>query len=80
MLDMYVLAICDLARSESITSELKDINEVAEVHGLYGSYDLLVKMSGASAKELENVYSKIKYIDGIKTESTLVGFTKYSSS
>jgi hypothetical protein len=35
---MYILAICDLALSESITSKLHEINEVAEVHRLYGPY------------------------------------------
>jgi hypothetical protein len=31
-------------------------------------------MSGSSAKELENTYSKIKYMDGIKNASTPIGF------
>lgn len=74
MVDMYILAICDLALSESITSKLHEINEVAEVHRLYGCFDILVKMSGSSAKELENTYSKIKYMDGIKNASIPIGF------
>lgn len=76
MVDMYVLAICDLALSDSVTSKLNEINEVAEVHRLYGCFDILVKMSGSSTKELENIYSKIKYMDGIKNASTLIGFGK----
>jgi hypothetical protein len=44
-----------------------------------GCFDILVKMSGSSAKELENTYSKIKYIDGIKNASTLIGFGERSS-
>jgi hypothetical protein len=31
-------------------------------------------MSGSSAKELENTYSKIKYMDGIKNASIPIGF------
>jgi hypothetical protein len=46
------------------------------VHRLYGCFDILVKMSGSSTKELENIYSKIKYMDGIKNASTLIGFGK----
>jgi DNA-binding Lrp family transcriptional regulator len=78
MVEMYVLAICDLALCESVKSKLNQINEVAEVHRLYGCFDILVKMSGSSAEELENIYSKIKYIEGIKNASTLIGFGKQS--
>ena len=76
MVEMYVLAICDLALCESVKSKLNQINEVAEVHRLYGCFDILVKMSGSSAEELENIYSKIKYMDGIKNASPLIGFDK----
>ena len=62
MVDMYGLAICDFGRSEWITSKLHEINEVAEIHRLYGCIDILVKMSGSSTKELEDIYSKIKYM------------------
>jgi DNA-binding Lrp family transcriptional regulator len=79
MVDMYVLAICNFGRSESITSKLHEINEVSEIHRLYGCFDILVKMSGSSTKELENIYSKIKCMDGIKNASTLIGFGKHSS-
>jgi DNA-binding Lrp family transcriptional regulator len=73
MVDMYVLLICDLARADAIASELRKFNEV---HMLSGLYDIIVKMSGPSTNDLEYVYSKIRHIDGIKTTSTLVGYTK----
>jgi hypothetical protein len=43
---------------------------------LNGVYDIIVKMSGTSPKELEPVYSKIRHVNGVKTTSTLVGYTK----
>ncbi len=76
MVDMYVLVVCDLGRVEAIASELRKINQVQEVYTLSGVYDIIVKMSGPSTKDLELVYSKIRHIDGIKTTSTLVGYTK----
>jgi len=79
MVDMYVLANCDLGRTEEIASELRKINQVQEVYMINGVYDIIVKMSGPSTKDLEYVYFKIIHIDGIKSTSTLVGYTKYGS-
>ncbi len=76
MVDMYVLVVCDLGRTEEIASELRKFNQIQEVHILSGLYDIIVKMSGPSTNDLEYVYSKIRHIDGIKTTSTLVGYTK----
>ena len=73
---MYVLVVCDLGRTEAITSELRKVDHVKEVQMLSGLYDIIVKLSGPSTNDLEYVYSKIRHIDGIKTTSTLVGYTK----
>jgi DNA-binding Lrp family transcriptional regulator len=76
MVDMYVLVVCDLGRAAEIASELRKINQVQEVHMINGVYDIIVKMAGPSTKDLEYVYFKIRHIDGIKSTSTLVGYTK----
>jgi DNA-binding Lrp family transcriptional regulator len=76
MVDMYVLVNCDLGCTDEIASELRNINQVQEVHMINGIYDIIVKMSGPSTKDLEYVYFKIRHIDGIKSTSTLVGYTK----
>jgi DNA-binding Lrp family transcriptional regulator len=56
MVDMYVLANCDLGRTEEIASELRKINEVQEVHMINGVYDIISEMSGPSTKDLEYIY------------------------
>jgi DNA-binding Lrp family transcriptional regulator len=76
MVDMYVLIVCDLGRTEEIASDLREIDEVNEVYMLSGVYDIIVKMSGPSPKDLEHVYSKIRHVNGVETTSTLVGYTK----
>ena len=76
MVDMYVLIVCDLGRTEEITSELQEMDKITEVYMISGAYDIIVKMSGPSPKDLENVYSKIRNVVGIKTTITLVGYTK----
>jgi DNA-binding Lrp family transcriptional regulator len=73
---MYVLIVCDLGRTEQIVSDLREIDEVKEVYMLNGVYDIIVKMSGTSPKELEPVYSKIRHVNGVKTTLYVVGNTK----
>lgn len=73
---MYVLIVCDLRHTEDIASELRKMNQVQEAHVLNGVYDIIVKMSAPTPKDLEQVYSKIRHIYGIRTTSTLVGYTK----
>ena len=77
MVDMYVLVNCDLGRTEEIAAELRKINQVQEVHMINGVYDIILKMSGPSTKDLEYVYFKIRHIHGIKSTSALVGYTKH---
>lgn len=77
MVDMYVFVVCDLGHTEEIASGLRKIDHVQEVHLLSGLYDIIVKMTGPSTNDLEYAYSKIRHIDGIKTTSTLVAYTKY---
>jgi DNA-binding Lrp family transcriptional regulator len=77
MVYMYILVICDLGRAEEIASEIRKFNHVQEVHTLSGLYDIIIKLTGPSTKDLEYVYSKIRYIEGIKTTSTLVAYTGY---
>ena len=76
MVDMYVLIVCDLGRTEEITSELQEMDKITEVYIISGAYDIIVQMSGSSPRDLENVYSKIRNVVGIKTTITLVGYTK----
>ena len=74
---MHVLVVCDLTHVEGIASELRNISQVQEVHMLSGLYDIIVKMTGPSTKDLEYAYFKIRHIEGVKTTSTLIGYTKY---
>ena len=77
MVDMYVLVNCDLGRTEEIASEVRKINQVQEIHMINGVYDIILKMSGPSTKDLEYVYFKIRHIHGILSTSTLIGYTKH---
>lgn len=76
MIDTYVLIECDLGRTELIAYNLKQIKGVREVDMINGVYDIIVKMSVESKKDLDEAYSKIRLVNGIKTTITLVVYTK----
>ncbi len=40
----YVLLTCDLGYEETIIIDLEHIDSVKEVHGVYGAYDIIVKI------------------------------------
>jgi len=62
MVDMYVLVVCDLARTEEIASDLRAIDEVKEVHMLNGAYDIIVK---DLKRDLIQGYNLISYQSSI---------------
>jgi DNA-binding Lrp family transcriptional regulator len=73
MFDMYVLVICDLKSSFLIASKIQSIEEVSDVYALYGVYNLLVKISAPSCKDLEYAYHKIRHMEGIGSTLCLIG-------
>ncbi len=69
----YVLIVCEVDALESILAELKSLESVKEVSGLFGSYDIIVKLEVASEEELEDiVVSKIRNLKNIRTTLTLI--------
>jgi hypothetical protein len=76
MINTYILIVCDLGRTDLIASNIRDINGVSEVHIINGVYDIIVKMSVESQKDMDEAYSKIRLVNGIKTTVTLVAYTK----
>ena len=69
----YVLIVCEVGAQESILSELKSLESVKEVSGLFGSYDIIVKLEVASEEELEDiVVSKIRNLQQVRTIVTLI--------
>ncbi len=68
----YVLISCEVGAQESILAELKSIESVKEISGVFGSYDIIVKLEVASEEELKDiVVSKIRNLKNIRTTVTL---------
>ena len=70
----YVLINCDLGSEEFVISELNLIEEVVEVHGTFGAYDILAKVESSLVEKLrETITWKIRKIVKIRSTLTLMG-------
>ena len=69
-----MLINCDLGSEESVISELKSIEGVTEVHGIFGAYDILVRVESKQVETLrETITWKIRKIAKIRSTLTLMG-------
>ena len=74
MVTAYVLINCDLGSEESVISELKSLEDVVEIHGTFGAYDILAKVETELVEKLrETITWKIRKIDKIRSTLTLMG-------
>jgi len=70
----FVLINCDLGFEEVVISELKLIEDVKEVHGTFGAYDILAKVEASPIETLrETITWKIRKIQKIRSTLTLMG-------
>ncbi len=69
----YVLISCDLGFEEDIISQLKTNDEVKEVLGTLGAYDIVAKIESDDVGKLrDTVNRKIRYIPRIRSTLTLM--------
>ena len=74
MATAYILINCELGSEESIIQELKNLDNVIEVHGTFGAYDILAKIESPTVDVLrETITWKIRKIDQIRSTLTLMG-------
>ncbi len=68
----YVLMGCKLGSEKSIISELKNIENVKEVHGTLGLYDIIAKLEADSVDKLtQTITEKIRNVGNIGSTMTL---------
>ena len=72
MAHAYVLINCDLGAEDDVIGELKQLEQVKEVHGTFGAYDIIAKVEADSADKLrEAITWKIRKMDKIRSTLTL---------
>ncbi len=73
MATAYVLINCDLGFDAEIIDEIKQLKDVKEVQGVFGAYDILVKLKSANAEILrDTIIWKIRKLNRVKSTLTLM--------
>jgi len=69
----YVLINCDLGYEAEIIAELKHLDNVKEVHGVFGAYDILTKLESDNMEHLRDVITwKIRKLNRVRSTLTLI--------
>ena len=72
----YVLLNSDLGTDVSIITEIKQIleeeNVKHEVRGVYGVYDIVLKISSNNAEKLRAIISEIRKISKVQSTLTMM--------
>jgi len=73
MATAYVLITCDLGFDAEIIDEIKQLEEVKEVRGVFGTYDILVKLESANVENLRDIITwKIRKLSRVRSTLTLM--------
>lgn len=68
----YVLIQCDLGAEVEIIKELTKVQEIKEVRGTYGIYDIFCKVEADSKDVLDEIITnKIRKVSRIRSTITL---------
>jgi len=69
----YVLINCDLGCETALTDELKHHDSVKEVLGVFGAYDIIVKLESANVENLRDIILwKIRKLNRVRSTLTLM--------
>ena len=69
----YVLVNCDLGFEAEIIDEIKQLEDVKEVHGVFGAYDILAKVESANVENLRDTITwKIRKLNRVRSSLTLM--------
>ncbi|MDH3502619.1 MAG: Lrp/AsnC ligand binding domain-containing protein [Nitrosopumilus sp.] len=67
----YVLLTCNSGTESSLIAELKKIPEVKEVNGVWGKYDIFLKISTENPSGIDQVVSKLRNLGDITSSYTM---------
>jgi len=70
---VYLLINCTMGYAEKIIDELKQIESMKGIQGVFGMYDVLVKVESSEEKILnQTVLAQIQKIEHIQSVQTLI--------
>ena len=67
----YILLNCNTGSEIQLISELKQIPEVAEVNGIWGKYDIFLKVCSEDPEAIDKIVSKLRNQKGVTNSYTM---------
>ena len=68
----FVLVQCTIGHEMDVLRELLKLDSVKEAKGTFGYYDILIKITASTDRDIENVITKkIRKIKNVSTTTTL---------
>ena len=67
----YVLIKCEPGSEKETISHLKKLPEVVEVNGIWGKYDIIIKITTFQPHEMDSSIAKIRSIKHIEDTHTM---------
>jgi len=69
----YVLLNCDLGSETEIIKKIKQVPELVEVSGVFGVYDIIVRISSDDMDKLREIITwNIRKIDKVRSTLTMI--------
>ena len=73
MPNAYVLINCESGAEEIVMSQLKEVDIVKEVHGVFGAYDIVILVEADTVESLRDIITwKIRKIEKIRSTLTMM--------
>ena len=72
MIISFVLVQCTIGHEMDVLRELLKLDSVKEAKGTFGYYDILIKITALTDRDIENIITKkIRKIKNVSTTTTL---------
>ncbi len=69
----YVMINCEMGAEGTIVDGVKSIDSVKEVSGVFGNYDVIVKLECTNVDEIrETIAQKIRLLSNVRCTTTLM--------
>lgn len=67
----YILLNCATGSETSLIAELKKIPEITEINGIWGKYDIFLKVCTDNPHGIDKIVSKLRTISDITASYTM---------
>jgi DNA-binding Lrp family transcriptional regulator len=69
---VYVLMVSELGKEYEVKASLEKIKGITEARTVYGEFDIVARLETPSLKELDDVVTQMRRINGIIRTVTLI--------